>query len=181
MKDDKVIEEASKHYQAFMDTLGIPMDENSKDTAMRVAKMFYNELCATLRSDPPQMTFFPKDGYDEYIVVKDIPYTSICAHHHVAFYGKAHVAYHPKDRIVGISKLARVVTHFAAKPQIQEILTTEILEYLWEALDPVGIMVRVEGMHLCMVSRGAKATGSTTVTQQVKGTIDKDEVAALFN
>jgi GTP cyclohydrolase I len=183
--EDKVLTEdrirlAARYYEMFMEILDIPLDANSKDTSMRVAKMMVEERCKSLYCEPPKLTFFPKDGYDEYIAVKDIPYYSFCAHHHVSFYGKAHICYHPKDHIVGLSKLARVVTYFSQKPQIQEIMTSEIINYLWDTLAPRGIMVKVEGTHLCMCSRGAKAVGSITRTQQILGEIDKGEVAKLF-
>ena len=178
--DEVTVSRAAELYAQFMHLLGIPKDENSKDTAMRVAKMMYYEKCASLRNDPPKLTTFPNEGVDEYIVVRDIPYASICAHHHVSFRGVAHIVYHPGDRIVGLSKFARVVQHFAAKPQIQEILTTEVAEFLFKELSPVGIAVRIEGSHLCMEERGARAIGAHTITQKFMGDMDKAEVAALL-
>jgi GTP cyclohydrolase I len=180
MKTDDRIKEAAFHYSNFMKSLGIPIDENSADTAMRVARMMVNERCSSLYEDPPKLTFFPRDNYDEYVVVKDIPYISVCAHHHVSFYGKAHVAYHPKKNVVGISKIARVVAYFSAKPQIQELMTTEIIDHLFSGLKPHGIMVRLEGTHLCMTGRGARAMGSKTITQAIRGKMDKREVEKLF-
>lgn len=174
------IAKATKAYQKFMDVLGIPVDANSKETAFRVAKMFVNERCSGMFSEPPKLTSFPKDDYEEYVVVKDIPFYSMCSHHHVTFFGKAHICYFPKDKVVGISKLARVVQHFSAKPQIQELLTSEISNYLWEHLDPLGLAVKMEARHMCMESRGAKVPGAFTVTQKIRGNIDKAEILKLF-
>jgi len=167
-------------YSMFMELLSIPKDENSEETAYRVVKMMFNERCLALRKDPPKFTTFPANGYDEYVVVKDIPYFSLCSHHHVTFYGKVYVAYHPNKEVLGLSKFARIVYYFAAKPQIQEGMTNEIADYLFEHLKPIGLAVKVIGNHLCMESRGAKAVGSVTVTQSLRGSIDKLEVAELF-
>jgi len=170
---------AATMYKAFMELLGIEEDDNSRDTAYRVAKMM-SEKTGGIREKPPELTCFPVGKYNQYVAVKDIPYFSICSHHHVPFYGHAHICYWPKDKLVGISKFARVVTHFANKPQIQEGMTTEILEHLHKGLDPKGIVVIVEGEHLCMTSRGAKAVGSSTITQQVKGDIDIKEALSML-
>lgn len=167
-------------YAIFMELLGIKEDANSKETAYRFAKMMFNERCSALSSKPPEFTTFPANGYDEYIVVKNIPYFSMCAHHHVTFYGKVHIAYHPGKVILGLSKFARIVYYFAAKPQIQEGLTNEIADYLKEKLNPRGLAVKVDGNHLCMASRGVKAVGAETITQCIRGDIDKREIAELF-
>jgi GTP cyclohydrolase I len=180
MQQTDRLEKATKCYEKFMRILGIPEDANSKDTARRVSKMMLEERCKSLYEEPPKLTFFPRDGYDEYVVVKDIPYYSTCSHHHVTFYGKAHIAYHPKDKVLGISKFARVVSFYAGKPQIQETMTNEIIDYLWKELAPNGIIVRIDGEHLCMCSRGARAIGSSTITQAIRGQMDKTEVDNLF-
>ena len=179
-EDRELIELATESYQEFMDRLGIPKDENSEETAFRVAKMMLKERCKALYSDPPEVKTFPAESYDEYIVVKDIPYYSMCAHHHVTFYGKAHVAYWPVCKVVGLSKIARVVKYFAGKPQIQEALTAEIAEYLWKVLNPRGLLVKLDGKHLCMESRGVEAVGAITITQKMMGEIDKTEAMELF-
>ena len=178
--DKEIIERATELYQQFMNTVGIPVDANSEGTAERYARMMYNERCKALRCPPPSITVFPADKYDEYVAVKDIPYYSMCAHHHVTFYGKAHVAYHPDKKVVGLSKIARIVKHFAEKPQIQEQLTAEIAEYLWNTLHPIGLFVKLDGRHLCMESRGVQSVGAETVTQKVMGHIDKEEVMQMF-
>lgn len=178
--DDVTLQRAAEVYQDFMNIMGIPLDANSRGTAMRVARMFYNEKCLAYRVRPPVITTFPNEGVDQYVVVRDIPYFSICAHHHVSFSGVAHIVYHPGKKLAGLSKFARVVRHFAAKPQIQEELTREIADYLFKELEPVGIAVQLEGRHLCMEERGVQAVGSRTVTQKFLGNIDKNEVATLI-
>jgi len=169
------IDKLAKLYKDFMDELGIEVDHNSRDTPTRVAKMFLDKT-KSLREDKPKITVFPNDqGYDQYVVIRDIPYYSICSHHHVPFYGKAHICYHPGKVVAGLSKFARIVTYFANMPQIQEEMTSQIANYIMETISPVGLLVSVEGEHLCMTSRGAKAVGSTTVTQSILGEIDKQE------
>lgn len=167
-------------YTEFMAVLGIPIGANSKDTPLRYAKMMIEKTNA-LREEPPVLVVFPSEGYDEYIAIRDIPYHSMCSHHHVPFYGKVDICYWADTRLLGLSKFARVVTHFAAKPQIQEGMTTEVIEYLWDTLHPKGILVRISGEHLCMTGRGAKAIGSTTVTQQLKGELDKSEALRMIH
>jgi GTP cyclohydrolase I len=182
MTPEKRIELAERAYTEFMEVLGIPIDYNSKETANRVAKMMVNEKCYALYNQPPNLKAFPNDKkYDEYIVVKDIPYYSVCAHHHVPFFGRVHVAYHPNKQIVGLSKFSRVVSFFASKPQIQEEMTEEIAQYLNSKIEPKGLAIRVYGSHMCMESRGAKAIGSMTLTQKFMGEIDKREVEGLFD
>jgi len=181
---------ATTFYEMFMRTLGFETnDDNSRETAYRVVKMFLFERGAALFNKPPVVTAFENEEgeeltrYNQYVVVRDIPYYSMCSHHHVTFYGKAHIAYHPKDKVVGISKLARIVHYFAAKPQLQERMTEEIINFIQEKMNPIGAMVVLTGEHLCMSSRGAKATGSVTVTSAIRGEgngFDKNEVLTLL-
>lgn len=172
---------AAAYYQKFMEAIGIPDDENSKDTAYRVAKMFVDELCGGLAQQPPELRVFSANNYGQYIVVRDIPYYSLCAHHHITFFGTADICYFPDKHVLGLSKFARVVQHFAARPQIQELLTEEVADYLHAKLKPKGIVVRMTGEHLCMEARGAKAVGSSTITQALRGdSIDKNEVMHLL-
>jgi GTP cyclohydrolase I len=167
-------------YKLFMEVVGIEETEDSKGTPYRVAKMFISERCEALYTVPPVLTLFPGEDYEEYIVVRDIPYISMCSHHHVVFQGQASIAYFPDGKIVGLSKFARVVNYFSAKPQVQENLTVEIAKYLWESIQPQGLAVKLEGEHLCLSTRGVKASGSRMVTQQFLGEIDKREVENLW-
>lgn len=143
--------------------------EGLVDTPSRVARM-YQELLSSLGQSPDALldTQFT-DEYDEMIVLKDIPFISMCEHHFLPFLGKAHVAYIPKSKIAGLSKLARVVDFFARKPQIQERMTRQIAEFILEKLDPIGVGVVVESQHSCMTMRGIKKPGSVMVTSQLLG------------
>jgi GTP cyclohydrolase I len=121
------------------------------------------------------LTTFPNDeGYDELVLARSIPLRAVCEHHLLPFVGVAHVGYLPRERIVGLSKLARIVEHFAARPQVQERLTTQVAGWLQDNLDPAGGGVVVEAEHTCMTLRGIRAAGSTTVTSTLFGTVRDD-------
>ncbi|WP_019875478.1 GTP cyclohydrolase I FolE [Sporichthya polymorpha] len=143
-----------------------PTSEHTRDTPRRVAAA-YAELL-TPRSFNP--TTFPNDeGYDELVLARDIPVHSLCQHHLLPFLGRAHVAYLPGERILGLSKLARVVELFARDLQVQERLTQQVADWLAEHLRPKGVAVVIEAEHLCMSLRGVQARGSTTVTSALHG------------
>jgi GTP cyclohydrolase I len=136
------------------------------DTPRRVAAMF-EELLTPKDFNP---TTFPNDdGYDELVLSKDIPFTSLCAHHALPFSGVAHVGYLPGERILGLSKLARVVHYFSRSLQVQERLTKQIADWLATELGPRGVGVVIEAEHMCMTIRGVQAAGSTTVTSTMYG------------
>jgi GTP cyclohydrolase I len=142
-----------------------------KDTPRRMAAA-YAEL---LRREPFRFTSFPNEqGYDELVVVRDIPFQSLCMHHLLPFHGVAHIAYLPAQRIVGLSKLARVVEHFARDLQLQERLTTQIADCLQGQLDPKGVGVVLEAEHLCMSMRGVQKSGTRTVTSALHGLVRDD-------
>ncbi|HYF45152.1 MAG TPA: GTP cyclohydrolase I FolE [Acidimicrobiales bacterium] len=146
-------------------------DEHVRDTPRRVAEA-YSELL-TPRSF--NLTTFPNDeGYYELVLARDIPFHSLCQHHLLPFVGVAHVGYLPGDRILGLSKLARVVELFARGLQVQERLTKQVADWLQEQLDPKGVAVVVEAEHLCMSLRGVRATGSRTVTSALHGLLRSD-------
>jgi GTP cyclohydrolase I len=127
----------------------------------------YQELLTPRAFNP---TTFPNDaGYDELVLAKDIPFTSLCAHHALPFSGVAHVGYLPGERILGLSKLARVVHYFARSLQVQERLTKQVADWLQEELDPRGVGVVIEAEHLCMTVRGVQAAGTRTVTSTMYG------------
>ncbi len=149
-----------------------PAREGLADTPRRVARM-YRELFAGLREDPGSVldTVFA-ESYDDVVLVRDISVYSVCEHHLLPFFGKAHVAYHPKDRrITGLSKLARLVDGVARRPQVQERLTAEVADTLMASLRPRGVLVAVEAEHLCMAMRGVEKPGTTTLTIQSRGTM----------
>jgi GTP cyclohydrolase I len=135
----------------------------------------YAELTSGMREDPAQHVVpLPGDKHDEMVIVRNIEVFSLCEHHLLPFMGKAHIAYLPNGKIVGLSKLARVVEVFSKRPQVQERLTTEIAEALDEALSPRGVFVVIECEHLCMTMRGIKKPGSVTVTSAVRGLFRTD-------
>ncbi|HEV7183979.1 MAG: GTP cyclohydrolase I [Actinomycetales bacterium] len=143
-------------------------DPNLADTPRRVSSSFH-EL---LHREPLRMTTFPNDsGYDDLVLVRDIPFTSLCAHHLLPFRGIAHVGYLPADRLLGLSKLARVVEYFARDLQLQERLTMQIADRLDEELAPRGVGVVLEAEHLCMSIRGVQAEGARTRTSRFTGAL----------
>lgn len=164
----------------FLEGLGLKEnDQHTNKTAERVMKAWSTEFGKGYWQNLDEMvqTFFAEDT-DEMIVVKDIPFMSFCAHHIVPFVGKAKVAYVPKSgKIVGLSKMARVVDHFASMLQIQERLTQQIARYLEKLLDPMGVGVIIEAEHFCMSQRGIKKPGSKTVTSCLIGVIREDSRA----
>ena len=157
-----------------------PEREGLLDTPKRVAKM-YQEMFSGLHEDPKdQFTAVFSENHDEIVLVKDIPFYSMCEHHLVPFYGKAHVAYLPSDgRVTGLSKLARAVEVASKRPQLQERLTDQVATALEEALQPKGVFVMVEAEHMCMTMRGIKKPGSKTVTFATRGIFTEQD--ALCN
>lgn len=154
-----------------------PNREGLLKTPARVAKM-YEEICAGLEENPSrhfETTF--DEGHEEMVLVRDIPFYSICEHHLVPFFGLAHIAYIPaKDgRICGLSKLARLVDAYAKRPQVQERLTSQIADTLVEELHPQGALVVLEAEHLCMSMRGIKKPGSKTTTSAVRGAFERSQ------
>ena len=156
----------------LLTALGQDLDDPElRDTPRRVAEV----LAEMLTPAPFSLTTFPNDeGYDELVVVRDIPVHSLCAHHLLPFVGVAHVAYLPGDRILGLSKLARVVELFARGLQIQERLTVQVGDWLVEHLHPKGVGVVIDAEHLCMTLRGIHAHGTRTVTSSLRGAVRDD-------
>lgn len=146
-----------------------PEREGLRDTPRRIARM-YAEIFAGLGKDPKEeLSVGFDEGHQEMVLVKDIPLYSVCEHHFLPFIGRAHVAYIPKGRITGLSKLARVVDVAARRPQVQERLTSQIADMIMEKLEPRGVAVVIEAEHLCMSMRGVNKPGSLTVTSAVRG------------
>jgi GTP cyclohydrolase I len=146
-----------------------PDREGLKETPQRVARM-YDELTAGLRSDPAEhLKIFFTETYDEMVVLRDVAFHSICEHHLLPFEGRAHIAYLPDGKVVGLSKLARVVDAFAHRPQVQERLTVQIADLLMEKLNAKGVAVVIEAVHSCMTCRGVKKPGSVMVTSAIRG------------
>ena len=151
---------------------GVELDSESlRCTPGRMARA-YAELFSPRAFD---LTTFPNDeGYDELVLARDIPLRSVCEHHLLPFVGVAHVGYLPGERILGLSKLARVVEYLAGRPQVQERLTKQVADWLAEHLSPKGVGVVIEAEHTCMTLRGVHAVGSTTVTSTLLGSLRED-------
>jgi GTP cyclohydrolase I len=163
-----------KAVREIIEALGEDPDrEGLLETPERVAA-FYAEVFDGLHRDPGDVVdaFFGEEHYQEIVMVREIPFYSMCEHHFVPFHGQAHVAYIPKGRVTGLSKLARLVEGFARRPQMQERLTAQVADALTERLEPLGVMVVVEAEHLCMSMRGVKKPGATTVTSAVRGIME---------
>lgn len=148
-----------------------PLRQSLKETPLRVAEM-YAELFWGLDADPKyDLSVGFEEGHHEMVVLKDIPFYSMCEHHLLPFYGVAHVGYIPNSdgRVVGVSKLARVVEIFARRPQLQERMSRQIADAIFESLQPDGVAVVLQAEHLCMVMRGIKKPGATVLTSAVRG------------
>jgi len=172
------LERVEKAVAEILEAIGEdPTRDGLVNTPSRVASM-YEELFAGLSDDPSRhLTVTFAADHDEMVMVRDIPFASLCEHHLVPFIGRAHVAYIPNSdgRITGISKLARLVEGFARRLQVQERMTTEIADAIESALDPRGVLVVVEAEHLCMSMRGVKKPGTQTVTSAVRGLFRNDQ------
>ena len=150
--------------------------EGLLETPERVARM-YEEVFSGLHDDPERhlKIFNESDKEGEVVIVRDIPLYSMCEHHLLPFIGRCHIAYIPKNgRIIGLSKFARIVDCFARRPQVQERLTAQIADFLYQKLDPQGVAVVIEAEHLCMTMRGARAAGSSTQTSALRGIMRSD-------
>lgn len=164
-----------------------PEREGLRDTPERVAR-FYAEAFAGLHLDPADEidAFFGEEHYHEIVMVREIPFESLCEHHLLPFHGRAHVAYIPDGRVTGLSKLARLVEGYARRPQMQERLTAQVANALMSRLQPMGVLVVVEAEHLCMSMRGVRKPGAVTVTSAVRGLMESNpstraEAIALIN
>ena len=166
------LDRAASGARTMLQALGIDLgDESLSRTPERMAAA----LAELMSPRPFQLTTFPNDGgYDELIVARGIPLRSLCEHHMLPFVGVAHIGYLPGDRILGLSKLARALEHFARRPQVQERLTTQVADWLSAQLSPVGVGVVIEAEHLCMTLRGVQAAGTTTITSSLLGVLRED-------
>lgn len=156
-----------------------PDREGLVDTPRRIANM-YEETFAGLEDNPGKHleVFFQEEQHEELVLIKDIPFYSMCEHHFVPFFGKAYVGYIPKNgKLTGLSKFARVVETVAKRPQLQERLTSTVADIIVERLNPHGVIVIVEAEHMCMTMRGVKKPGSKTITSAVRGIFARDAKA----
>ena len=171
-------ERAEAAVREFLIAIGEDPDrEGLLETPARVARAC-SEVFSGLYDDPAKYLLkqFHEADHEEMVIVKDIPFTSMCEHHLLPFTGRAHVAYIPrKGRITGLSKLARCVEGYARRPQVQERMTSQIADAIMKSLDPLGTIVVVEAEHMCMTARGIKKPGSLTITSAVRGSFKEDE------
>lgn len=162
--------------RTMISNLGLDVDRNGlEDTPRRIADM-YLEVFEGLWLDPhdPLSVQFEED-HSEMVILKDIPFYSMCEHHFLPFHGRAHVGYLPDGRIVGLSKLARAVEIYARRPQVQERLTSQVADCIEEVLGTKGVGIVIEAEHLCMTSRGVRKPGATMVTSAMRGKFREDE------
>lgn len=183
ISDDHKIEQIRYHFECIMRVLGLDLDDDSlKGTPMRVAKMYVKEAFSGLdpRNYPAISVFENSYQYDEMLVEKNITFYSHCEHHFVPIIGRAHVAYIPGGKVIGLSKINRLVQYFARRPQVQERLTVEIANALKTALMIEDVAVYLEADHLCVSSRGIQDTNSATVTSYFGGRFSDPAVKKEF-
>ena len=171
IRNEETIREIAAHMRRIIELLGLDLaDPNLTETPERVAKMYLEMFHGLSEGAQPRITAFPNDEhYTAMVMEKDIPFYSMCSHHFVPFYGHAHLAYIPNDKIVGLSKMPRIVEFYARRPQLQERLTEQIAGFLEAQLDPQGVMVVIEARHLCVEMRGVQKPGAVTVTSAIRG------------
>lgn len=177
---EEIINKAAKAYESYLDALGFDWrnDPNSSDTPRRVAKAFVNDLAVGCYDAPPKITAFDNvDKYDGVVFQGNITLHSLCSHHHLSFFGKAHVAYIPGEKIIGLSKLNRIVDWFSRRPQVQENLTMQIHKHVDKVCEGnKGVAVLVEANHMCACVRGVKHD-STMKTARMSGAfLDKTDL-----
>ncbi len=183
LSDDKKIEIIKEKFAEIMETLGLDMtDDSLKGTPTRVAKMYVKELFGGLNdaNAPKSSTFENKYRYKEMLVEKDITLYSTCEHHFLPIVGKAHVAYISAGKVIGLSKMNRIVDHYAKRPQVQERLTMQVVKHLQEYLGTDDVACVIDAKHLCVNSRGIKDIQSSTVTSEFGGAFSNPETKREF-
>ena len=178
MDDETKIKEIAKHFKAIMEILGLDLkDDSLAGTPLRVAKMYVKEIFLGLNplKKPDVRLFGNQYNYKEMLVEKDITFHSTCEHHFVPIHGKVHVAYMPGEKVVGLSKINRLVRYYAARPQVQERLTIQIAKELKKQLESDHVAVIIEADHMCVAARGIKDVTSSTVTAQYHGKFKKNK------
>lgn len=186
LSDPRVDEERAlriaRSVRTILEELGCDLrDPNMRETDLRVARMYLEMFQGLQEGAVPKVTTFPNsEGYSAMVMEKQIPFYSMCAHHLVPFYGHAHMAYIPGERILGISKFGRILEFYAKRPQLQERLTEQVVTFLEERLRPQGAMVVIEARHLCVEMRGVKKPGAVTVTSAIRGNFHERKVREEF-
>jgi GTP cyclohydrolase IA len=183
LSDEEKIKKITSHFAEIMDTLGMDLNDDSlKGTPLRVAKMYINEIFSGLNpaNKPPIALFENKYRYAEMLVEKDIAFNSNCEHHFVPIFGKAHVAYISTGKVIGLSKLNRIVQYFAKRPQVQERLTMQIANELKTALNTESVAVLIDAKHLCVSARGIQDNDAATVTSFYGGKFKEENTRQEF-
>lgn len=183
LDDDTKIELIEKHFRHIMEIMGLDLtDDSLKGTPKRVAKMYIKEVFSGLdpKNKPAVALFENRYKYDQMLVEKDITVFSNCEHHFVPIYGKAHVAYISSGKVIGLSKLNRIVEYYSKRPQVQERLTVQIANELKEALNTEDIAVVIDARHMCVQSRGVRDSGSSTVTAYYGGKFEEESTKKEF-
>lgn len=183
ISDDEKIDKIEGHFEAIMTTLGLDLtDDSLGGTPRRVAKMFVKEIFGGLNpANKPAVTLFDnKYNYRQMLVEKDIRVQSTCEHHFLPIYGKAHVAYIPNGKVIGLSKLNRIVEYFSSRPQVQERLTIQIANELKRELNTNDVAVYIDAKHMCVQARGIKHMASSTVTSEYSGRFLNENVRNEF-
>lgn len=183
LADDEKIEKIEKHFREIMNILGLDMkDDSLRSTPRRVAKMYVKEVFSGLnpKNRPNARLFDNKYNYDQMLVEKDITFYSHCEHHFVPIYGKAHVAYFSAGKVIGLSKINRIVQYFAKRPQVQERLTVQIGKEMERALNTTHVAVVIDATHMCVASRGVGDTNSKTGTAYFSGKFREESIKKEF-
>lgn len=180
--DDPRVERLKPHVRGLLTELGLDLeDPNLRETDRRVSKMYLEMFAGLDEGAEPRVTTFPNDeNYETMVMERDIPFYSMCSHHLVPFYGHAHIAYVPRDRIVGLSKLPRILEFYAKRPQLQERLTEQVVRFLETELKPQGAMVVIQARHLCVEMRGVKKSGAQTITSAIRGIFHERPIREEF-
>lgn len=183
MEDKEKIELIERHFKSIMEIMGLDLtDDSLKGTPKRVAKMYIKEVFSGLdpKNKPSATLFENKYNYNQMLVERDISVFSNCEHHFVPIYGKAHVAYISSGKVIGLSKLNRIVHYFAKRPQVQERLTMQIANELKTILNTEDVAVVIDAKHMCVHSRGIKDTNSSTVTASYSGKFEEEATRKEF-
>lgn len=183
ISDKQKIEIISTHFSHILSTLGLDLtDDSLKGTPMRVAKMYVNEIFSGLdpRNRPSITLFENKFRYNQMLVEKNITFYSNCEHHFVPFIGKVHVGYFSSGKVIGLSKIHRIVKYYASRPQVQERLTVQVCNELQDVLDTDDVAVVIDATHLCVASRGVNDSDSSTITAWYDGRFRNEETKSNF-
>lgn len=178
LSDEEKMGKIAVKFQEIMEVLGLDLSNDSlKDTPKRVAKMYVKELFRGLSEEAfPKITVIENDmHYDQMVLVRDINVISLCEHHFVTIHGKAHIAYIPKQGVIGLSKINRIADYFSRRPQVQERLTTQIADCLSHVLKTEDVAVYIQAKHYCVISRGVEDINSETITSDLRGVFKSNQ------